>query len=164
MLVVLRDLFRYNVEFRIGLLMTTLVVAMASLSFVSPYPPLDQFVVMPDVPPSRAHWFGTNSRGQDLFWQLTTAIRNTLMFGMLVALLSRILSLAVGLLAGYKGGWTDRVLMSFNDTFIIIPLFPILVLFYFVMRDSMSWPVLAVLMALLGWSYDARLKIGRAHV
>ena len=73
MLVVLRDLFRYNVEFRIGLLMTTLVVAMASLSFVSPYPPLDQFVVMPDVPPSRAHWFGTNSRGQDLFWQIGRA-------------------------------------------------------------------------------------------
>ncbi len=79
------------------------------------------------------------------------------MFGVVVAVLSRILSLSVGLLAGYKGGWVDRVLMSINDTFIIMPLFPILVLFYFVMRDSMSWPVLACLMAMLGWSYDARL-------
>jgi len=157
MLVVLRDLFRHNTEFRIGFVLTGLVVAMSLLSFVSPYPPLDQFVAPPDVPPSRGHWFGTTSRGQDLFWLLTYAIRNTLAFGVLVAVISRALSLTIGLLAGYKGGWTDRLLMSINDTFIVIPLFPILVLFYFVMRDNMSWVMLAVLMALLGWSYDARL-------
>ena len=47
--------------------------------------------------------------------------------------------------------------MSINDTFIVIPLFPILVLFYFVMRDNMSWALLALVMACLGWAYDARL-------
>ena len=67
------------------------------------------------------------------------------------------LSLAIGLFSGYKGGWIDRVLMSINDTFIVIPLFPILVLFYFVMRDRMSWAMLALIMACLGWAYDARL-------
>ena len=51
----------------------------------------------------------------------------------------------------------DRALMSINDTFIVIPLFPILVLFYFVMRDHMSWVLLALVMAGLGWAYDARL-------
>jgi peptide/nickel transport system permease protein len=109
------------------------------------------------LPPSFAHPFGTTSRGQDVFWQLTFAIRNTLTFGIVVAVLSRLLSLAIGLLAGYKGGWVDRVLMAINDTFIAIPLFPILVLFYFVLRDAMSWAALAIIMALLGWAYDARL-------
>jgi peptide/nickel transport system permease protein len=47
--------------------------------------------------------------------------------------------------------------MSINDTFIVIPLFPILVLFYFVMREHMSWGLLALMMACLGWAYDARL-------
>ena len=74
-----------------------------------------------------------------MFWQLTFAIRNTLLFGFTVALISRLLALVIGLVSGYKGGWIDRVLMSVNDTFIVIPLLPILVLFYFVMRDSMSW-------------------------
>jgi len=157
MFVVLRDLLRHNAEFRIGALLTATVVAMSLLSFFSPYPPLDQFVVPPDIPPSAGHWFGTTSRGQDLFWLLTLSIRNTLAFGLLVAVISRVLSLVIGLTAGYKGGWVDRVLMSINDTFIVIPLFPILVLFYFVMRDNMSWVVLAMLMALLGWAYDARL-------
>jgi peptide/nickel transport system permease protein len=96
-------------------------------------------------------------RGQDLFWLLTFSIRNTLLFGIVVAVLSRLLALLIGLVAGYSGGWVDRILMSVNDTFIVIPLFPILVLFYFVLRDHMSWGLLALMMACLGWSYDARL-------
>ncbi|KRE20415.1 peptide ABC transporter [Bosea sp. Root483D1] len=157
MLTILRDLLRYNIEFRIGLVLVSVVLAMAALSFVAPYPPGDVYVVAPDLPPSSLHWLGTTSRGQDVFWHLTFAIRNTLSFGIMVALLSRVIALAVGLLAGYSGGWIDRVLMSINDTFIIIPLFPILILFYFVLRDTMSTPLLATIMACLGWSYDARL-------
>jgi len=157
MLVILRDLIRYNLEFRIGLVLVAIVLVMAGLSFVSPYPPGEVYLVPPDVPPSAAYWLGTTSRGQDVFWQLTFAIRNTLSFGIMVAVLSRLIALVVGLLAGYSGGWVDRVLMSINDTFIIIPLFPILILFYFVLRDTMSTPLLAMIMACLGWAYDARL-------
>src|SRR5689334_3888294 len=157
MLSTLRDLLRFNGEFRIGTLLVAVVAGLAALSFASPYQPLDTFVVPPDLPPSWQHPFGTTSRGQDVFWHLTFAIRNTLLFGIVVALLSRALSLFVGLLAGYKGGWVDRVLMAINDTFIAIPLFPILVLVYFVLRDAMSWTLLAATMALLGWAYDARL-------
>jgi peptide/nickel transport system permease protein len=154
---ILRDLLKYNVEFRIGLLLVTVVLGLTILSFFSPYPPNDVYVVPPDVPPSAAYWFGTTSRGQDVFWQVAVAIRNTLLFGITVALISRVLSLVIGLLSGYKGGWIDRVLMAVNDTFIVMPLFPILVLFYFVMRDSMTWFMLALIMAALGWAYDARL-------
>jgi peptide/nickel transport system permease protein len=157
MFVILKDLLKYNGEFRVGALLVSIVVAMAILSFVSPYAPDVTYVVAPDVPPNGSNWLGTTSRGQDVFWQLTFAIRNTLVFGLLVALLSRLLALLVGLVAGYCGGWIDRVLMSINDTFNIIPLFPLLILFYFVLRDRMSTPLLAVLMACLGWAYDARL-------
>jgi len=157
MLAILRDLLKYNIEWRIGVLLVGIVLGMAVLSFFSPYSPIDVYVVPPDVAPSWAYWFGTTSRGQDVFWQLTFALRNTLAFGFLVAILSRIFSLVIGLLSGYKGGWIDRALMSLNDTFIVIPLFPILILFYFVLRDAMSWGLLALIMACLGWAYDARL-------
>jgi peptide/nickel transport system permease protein len=134
-----------------------IVLAVAACSFLSPYPPMDVYVVPPDLPPSWEYILGTTSRGQDVFWQITFAARNTLLFGITVAILSRIISLFIGLLSGYKGGWVDRVLMSINDTFVVIPLFPILVLFYFIMRDQMSWALLAVITASLGWAYDARL-------
>jgi len=154
---ILRDLFRYNREFAVGVVLLTFVLAIACLSFFSPYPPNDTYVVPPDLPPSWTNWLGTTSRGQDLFWLLTFAIRNTLLFGFTVAVISRVLSLTVGLVAGYAGGFVDRALMSINDTFIVLPLFPILVLFYFLMRDKMSWILLALVMACLGWAYDARL-------
>jgi peptide/nickel transport system permease protein len=157
MLKVLRDLFRYNREFAGGVILLSFIAIVAATSFLSPYPPEDSFVVPPDIPPSWPHILGTTSRGQDVFWQLTFAIRNTLLFGFAVAILSRIISLVVGLVAGYMGGVVDRILMSINDSFIVIPLFPILVLFYFVMRDRMSWAWLALVMACLGWAYDARL-------
>jgi peptide/nickel transport system permease protein len=154
---IVRDLFRHRREFAAGVLLLALVLAIAALSFVSPYSPLDSYVVPPDMPPSWPHVMGTTSRGQDVFWMLSYAIRNTLAFGLLVAIISRVLSLVIGLTAGYAGGWVDRALMSLNDSFIVIPLFPILVLFYFVLRDKMSWVALAAVMACLGWAYDARL-------
>lgn len=157
MLTILRDLLRYNREFAAGTALMALVLVISCLSFFSPYSPQDIYLVPPDVPPSWAYPLGTTSRGQDTFWILTFAIRNTLLFGFTVAIISRILSLIIGLLSGYLGGPVDRVLMSINDTFIVIPLFPILVLFYFVMRDSMTWTLLALVMACLGWAYDARL-------
>jgi peptide/nickel transport system permease protein len=157
MLTILRDLLRYNREFAAGTVLMAFVLIVSCLSFFSPYSPQDIYLVPPDVPPSWAYPLGTTSRGQDMFWQLTFAIRNTLLFGFTVAILSRIFSLIIGLLSGYLGGPVDRVLMSINDTFIVIPLFPILVLFYFVMRDNMTWALLALVMACLGWAYDARL-------
>ena len=118
MLKILRDLLRYNREFAVGVTLLTFVVLVAAASFFSPYPAADSFVVPPDLPPSWPHVLGTNSRGQDVFWQLSFAIRNTLLFGFSVAILSRIISLVVGLVAGYAGGMVDRVLMSINDSFI----------------------------------------------
>ena len=154
---IVRDLFRFNREFAVGAVLMLLIGGMAAVSAFSPYPPNMIYVVPPDVPPSWAHPFGTNSRGQDVFWQLTFALRNTLLFGFAVAILSRLLSLAIGLVSGYRGGMTDRALMSVNDTFIVIPLFPLLILFYFVMREYMNWVLLALVIACLGWAYDARL-------
>lgn len=154
---VFRDLIRYNVEFAIGTVLVGFIVIFSLLSFVSPYSPTDIYNVAPDRPPSAEHWFGTNSRGQDLFWQLTFAFRNTLVFGVIVAVLSRFISIGVGLAAGYLGGWVDRVLMFITDIFVAIPIFPILILFYFVLRNDLDIFTLALVMACLGWPFDARL-------
>ena len=154
---IVKDLLRYNREFAVGAMLILFVVAISLASFFSPYPSELQYVVPFDTPPSWDHPFGTNSRGQDVFWQLTFAIRNSLLFGITVAVLSRLIALVVGLTSGYIGGIVDRILMSINDTFVVFPPFPILVLVYFIFKDHMSWALLAVAMACLGWPYDARL-------
>lgn len=157
MFAVVKDLIRYNIEFAIGCVLVGLIVIFALLSFFSPVDPTLIYVAIPDQRPSAQHWFGTNSRGQDLFWQLSFAFRNTLTFGILVALISRVISITVGLLAGYLGGWVDRALMFINDIFVAMPIFPILILFYFVMRQDLDMFRLALIMGCLGWPYDARL-------
>ncbi|HYW88127.1 MAG TPA: ABC transporter permease, partial [Chloroflexota bacterium] len=97
-------LLRFNRQFAAGIVLLAVVGVFACLSFFSPYLPNDSFVVPPDVPPSWAYPMGTTSRGQDLFWLLTFSIRNTLLFGLTVALISRLLALVIGLVAGYCGG------------------------------------------------------------
>lgn len=154
---VFRDLVRYNAEFAIGLVLVGIVVIFSLLSFFSPVDPTQVYRVAPDQAPNLQYWFGTNSRGQDMFWQLSFAFRNTLTFGVIVAIISRIISIAVGLSAGYLGGWVDRVLMFINDIFVAIPIFPILILFYLVMKTGQNSFMLAILMACFGWPFDARL-------
>ena len=167
MFAVFRDLVRYNIEFTIGLILVVAMVIFSALSFFSPVDPSLIYMTIPDQPPSPQFWFGTNSRGQDMFWQLSAAFKNSLIFGLTVAVLSRIISIAVGLTAGYVGGWVDRVLMFINDIFVSVPIFPILVLFYFVLRNNMDSFTLALIMAGFGWPFDARLirsvAIGLKH-
>jgi peptide/nickel transport system permease protein len=154
---VLRDLLKYDGRFRLAIIFLSAVLIMILLSFVSPYNPQRSFVVVMDAPPSAEHIFGTNSRGQDLFWWLTFAVRNSLLLGVVTALISRVIAVVVGLTAGYQGGWVDKVLMSINDSFVVMPLLPILILLGFLLRENMTLLSLAVVLGLFGWSFDARL-------
>jgi peptide/nickel transport system permease protein len=157
MLKVLRDLLRYDARFSLSIIFLGAIVAMTILSSHSPYDPSKSFVVPWDLPPSREHYFGTNSRGQDLFWWLTFALRNSLYVGVVTAVISRVIAVLVGLTAGYRGGWIDKVLMAISDTFVVLPLLPILILLSFLLRDSMNLRSLGIILGLFGWSFDARL-------
>ncbi len=157
MLKVMRDLLRYDGRFRIAFIFLGAVVLMIILSFISPYDPNKSFVVEMDAAPSAEHIFGTTSRGQDLFWWLTFAVRNSLFLGVVTAIISRVIAVLVGLTAGYRGGWLDKILMSINDSFVVLPLLPILILLGFLLRDVMNLFTLAVILGLFGWPFDARL-------
>ena len=157
MLKVLRDLLRYDGRFRLAMILLAGVVIMVLLSYDSPYDPGKSFVVPWDLPPSTEHPFGTTSRGEDLFWWLTFAVRNSLYLGVVTAIISRVISILVGLTAGYRGGWLDKVLMAISDTFVVLPLLPILILLSFLLRGSMNLFSLAIILGLFGWSFDARL-------
>jgi peptide/nickel transport system permease protein len=154
---ILFGLLRYNREFLLGTIFLSIILALVIASFFSPYDELATYVVVPDMPPSAEYWLGTTSRGQEVFWQLAAAMRNTLLFGIVVALISRAIAIAVGLTSGYLGGRVDRVIMTVNDTLNALPNIPILLLLVFVLRDQMTWPILALTAALLGWQHDSRL-------
>lgn len=151
-----RDLLRdYRFAFAFGVL--CILVAFALLSFFSPYDPSRWGQVPRDLRPSAQHWLGTDSNGQDIFWTATFAVRNSLIIAVIAGVVSRIIAVIVGMVAGYKGRTWDRVLMFFSDSLLVIPLFLIIVMMAMLIRASLNLVSLGLLLAFFGWAWDARL-------
>lgn len=153
----IRDLLKHDGRFRIAAIFLLAIVILALLSAVSPYEPNRTFLVPTDMPPSLEYPFGTSSRGQDIFWWMAFAVRNSLALGLITAAVSRVIAIFVGLTAGYRGGLIDRVLMSINDSFVVMPVLPVLILLSFLLRGELNLVMLGVIMGLFGWPWDARL-------
>ncbi len=152
----LRDLFRdYRFTFSFSVLV--IIVILAILSFFSPFSPTLWNVVPRDMRPSAEHILGTDSNGQDIFWQATFAVRNSLIISLISALVSRVIAILVGMVAGYKGGKFDRVLMFLGDSLLVIPLFLIMVMLAMLVREYMNLVVLGLMLSFFGWAWDARL-------
>jgi peptide/nickel transport system permease protein len=153
---IFRDLFR-DYRFAISFTILCALLVLAGLSFFSPYDPTVWGVVPRDLPPSSEYWWGTNSNGQEVFWEATFAVRNSLIIAVIAASVSRVIAVFVGMIAGYKGGRVGTVLMFISDVFLVIPLFLIIVMLAMLIRDKMSFVSLGLMLALFGWAWDARL-------
>ena len=73
------------------------------------------------LPPSSAHWFGTDDQGRDILSRGIYGSRITLIVVVLVAVLAAPIGLLVGTVAGYAGGWVDATLMRITDIFLAFP-------------------------------------------
>jgi len=152
---VFRDLFR-DYRFAVSFCVLCALLIFACLSFFAPYDPTLWHVVPRDLRPSREHLLGTDSNGQDIFWIASFAVRNSLIVAVIAGVVSRIIAVLFGMIGGYKGGNTDRVLMFISDTLLVIPLFLIIVLMAMLVRERMNLVTLGLLLALFGWAWDAR--------
>lgn len=150
-----RDLFR-DYRFAVSFCVLCALLIFACLSFFAPYDPTLWHVVPRDLRPSPEHLLGTDSNGQDIFWIASFAVRNSLIVAVIAGVVSRIIAVLFGMIGGYKGGNTDRVLMFISDTLLVIPLFLIIVLMSMLVRASMNLVTLGLLLALFGWAWDAR--------
>lgn len=106
----------------IGLTLVTIVILMAVLApLIAPYDPNLQTIASRLLPPSAAHWFGTDGFGRDLLSRVIYGARPTLLLVSLILVLTIPVGLLVGITAGYAGGWTERVLMRITDIFLSLP-------------------------------------------
>jgi peptide/nickel transport system permease protein len=152
---VLKDLFR-DYRFRWSFIILCVLVLYGCLSFFSPHDPTLWATFPRNLPPSPENLLGTDSRGIDIFWTAAFAVRNSLIIALVAGIFSRLITIPVAMLAGYKGGITDRVLMFFSDSFLVIPLFLIIVLLAMLVRGSMNLVTLGLMLACFGWAWDAR--------
>ena len=73
------------------------------------------------LPPSAAHPFGTDDLGRDLLSRVIAGARPTLLVPFLVVILAVCVGAPLGAVAGYRGGWTDRIIMRITDLFLAFP-------------------------------------------
>lgn len=105
--------------------------------------------------PSGDHWLGTDDLGRDLWAQLVHGARLTLAIGIAAAIVATCIGTAVALLAGWKGGWIDALLMRIVDLTLSVPfLVLILVLASYFGRGAV---VTTVLLIGVLWARPARL-------
>jgi len=90
---------------------------------LAPYPPLMTDGTARLVPPSSAHLFGTDALGRDILSRVVVAARLDLGMAVAAALLSFAIGLTLGAIAGYFGGWPDRIISRVMDTIMAFPLF-----------------------------------------
>ena len=105
--------------------------------------------------PSGAHWLGTDQLGRDLWSRLIFGTRPTLLIVLLVAWLSAPLGLAVGICAGYFGGWVNTVFMRVTDIFMSLPKLVLALMFVAVMGPGIFNAVVAI--TVTAWPPYARL-------
>ncbi|NMB45290.1 MAG: ABC transporter permease [Firmicutes bacterium] len=153
---IIRDLFLFDSRFRVGFIILVCLLALVTLSFVSPYEQTARRVAPRNRTPSSQHILGTNALGQDIFWQLTFAIRNSLLIGLIAATVSRFIAILNGMISGYLGGPVDRVLSTITDSFVVIPRLPLLILLSFVFRGGMSTVTIAFLLGVLDWAWPSK--------
>jgi peptide/nickel transport system permease protein len=110
---------------------------------------------LPRQPPTAAAILGTTSLGQSVAVQLTQAIPNSILVGLLAATIGTTLGAAVGLASGYFGGLVDVVLRILIDVFLSVPSLLFLVLIASLLR-GVGVPALAVVIGLFAWAWPAR--------
>ena len=157
MFTTIRDLFKFSPSFRFGSLILLLVAVMLVLSFFSPYDPGKlRRKVKRNQPPSADFIFGTTSQGEDVFWTMTFAVRNTLTISVIAVVIGRGIGVILGMLSGYFGGTFDRVTQSIIESIIVIPRLPLLILIGAILRGSLTIYSLGILIGLLDWAFPSK--------
>lgn len=114
----------------VGLLLLALLVALATLApLLAPYDPLAMQGAQALLPPSRAHPFGTDQFGRDVFSRILHGARLSLLAGVLPVVFALVFGVGLGLVAGYGGGWLRAALMRLTD---VLLAFPVLLLALFI--------------------------------
>lgn len=112
-------------------------------------------------PPSSEHWLGTDYGGRDVFGQLIIGAKNSLAIGFLVTLMTGVIGITVGVIAGYFGGVVDNVIMRIVDFFMVLPFLMIVIVFVAIVPKYSIWSF-SLIMTLFLWMGIARLIRSRA--
>jgi peptide/nickel transport system permease protein len=89
--------------------------------WIAPHDPVKQNYLAMSQGPSAQYWFGTDRYGRDILSRTIYGARPSLALGVLAPLLAGVAGTIIGMLAGYFGGWVDRVVSRISDVLMAFP-------------------------------------------
>lgn len=104
-------------------LLLVLVICAIFGPYIVPHDPLASDTAAKLAPPSAKHWFGTDQLGRDIFSRVVVAARLDLAIAVFSVGLVFAFGGVAGVMAGFFGGWTDRIIGRIVDTIMAFPLF-----------------------------------------
>jgi len=143
--------------FGCGVLAALLLIAL----FAGAIAPGDPFATSRQVfqTPSRAHPFGTDDLGRDLYRSVMHGARASLTVGVVTMLIATVIGVLIGACAGYFGGFVDDALMRFTELFQIVPRFFLVLITVALFGSSIR--LIILLLGLTYWPGTARLLRGQ---
>ena len=138
-----------------------LIVAAIFAPFIATHDPLD---ILPDAirheAPSAQHWFGTDDLGRDVFSRIVYGARISLEVGISVTFVSAVFGMFIGAIAGFYGGWVDKILSGY--LFNVFLAFPgLLLAIAMVAFLGVGLGKLILALCIIGWVGYARVMRGQ---
>jgi ABC-type dipeptide/oligopeptide/nickel transport system permease subunit len=175
----LERLFRKRVAVVCMVIIVILYGAGIFAGWLAPYGSNEQNLDASLLGPSADHFFGTDRLGRDLFSRVLFSLRTTVIITVSVLITGGIvIGVSLGLLAGYKGGWVDTLIMRIGDVFFALPGLLIILILNVTLRDrvedfavwlegvlnieitntgAQDYMLVAFMFALIGWVGTARI-------
>ncbi|HXR73391.1 ABC transporter permease [Actinocrinis sp.] len=153
----LRVLKSPKIAFGLGLFLFFALMAIFGPS-IAPYPDPLKLVGTPWQHPSGQHLLGTTQQGQDVYSQLLIGARPTLMISLIAGVIATLLSVIIGVAAGFFGGIGDNLLSMLANIFLVLPALPFLIVInsYLPAGGKSNSFLLATIISLTGWAWGAR--------
>ncbi|MBN2735274.1 MAG: ABC transporter permease [Methanomicrobiaceae archaeon] len=147
---------KFSIEGKIGVFGLIMIIMMAVFApLITSYPP-DKITGNSLDSPSSDHYLGTDELGMDIWSQICYGARMSLAIGLAVACIAGFGGGALGVIAGYKGGVFDQVLMRVIDVTMALPSLPLLIVISAFLGPSIINIIL--ILVLFSWAKPARIS------
>jgi peptide/nickel transport system permease protein len=133
-----------------GLFFLAFMIVIAVLSpVIVPYDPLKQSIALRMQAPSAEHWLGTDVFGRDVLSRLIMGTQSTLLVGFISVVASGLIGTAIGMIAGYKGGVIDEIVMRILESIMVIPMLLLGLMIMVALGSNLTTLVIAISIGLI---------------
>ncbi|MEU0495830.1 ABC transporter permease [Mycobacterium sp. NPDC006124] len=140
----LRLLLRNPVTLASAVVLLAVALIAIGATWLAPYGINDVDVPSALRGPNGAHWFGTDELGRDVFSRVLVAIQSSMQVAIVSVAFAAVVGVTVGVVAGYRGGWLDTVVMRVVDVMFAFPVLLLALAIVAVLGPGVTTTMLAI--------------------